>query len=186
MQEAVDRELLRQYVHGNSSEAFAALLSRHVNLVYSVALRKTSSAQAAEEITQAVFIVLAKKARELRDKTVLSGWLYHTARLTAANFLRNEIRRARREQEAYMQSLANETEPELWPQLAPLLEDAMGQLGEKDRNAIALRFFEGKSFQEIGAAFGASENAAKKRVAHALEKLHQYFSKHGVSSTTAI
>jgi hypothetical protein len=85
-----------------------------------------------------------------------------------------------------MQSLANETEPELWPQMAPLLEDAMGQLGEKDRNAIALRFFEGKSFQEIGAAFGASENAAKKRVAHALEKLHRYFSKYGVSSTTAI
>jgi hypothetical protein len=85
-----------------------------------------------------------------------------------------------------MQSLANETEPELWPQMAPLLEDAMGQLGEKERNAIALRFFEGKSFQEIGAAFGASENAAKKRVTHALEKLHRYFSKHGVSSTTAI
>jgi hypothetical protein len=68
--------------------------------------------------------------------------------------------------------------------MAPLLEDAMGRLGEMDRNAIALRFFEGKSFQEVGAAFGASENAAKKRVAHALEKLHRYFSKHGVSSTT--
>ena len=179
-------ELLRQYADRNSDEVFAALVARHVNLVYSAALRKTGNADAAQEITQAVFIILAQKAGRLSQRTILSGWLYQTTRLTAANFLRTEIRRVRREQEAYMQSLANETEPELWPQMAPLLEDAMGQLGEKDRNAIALRFFEGKSFQEIGAAFGASDNAAKKRVAHALEKLHRYFSKHGVSSTTAI
>jgi len=179
-------KLLRQYTDRNFDEAFAALVARHVNLVYSAALRKTGNADAAGEITQAVFIILAQKAGRLSQRTILSGWLYQTTRLTAANFLRTEIRRVRREQEAYMQSLANESEPELWPQLAPLLEDAMGQLGEKDRNAIALRFFEGKSFQEIGAAFGASENAAKKRVAHALEKLHRYFSKHGVSSTTAI
>jgi len=179
-------ELLRQYADRNSDEAFAALVARHVNLVYSAALRKTGNADSAGEITQAVFIILSKKAGRLSQRTILSGWLYQTTRLTAANFLRTEIRRAHREQEAYMQSLANETEPELWPQMAPLLEDAMGQLGEKERNAIALRFFEGKSFQEIGAAFGASENAAKKRVAHALEKLHRYFSKHGVSSTTAI
>ena len=186
MQEVADMELLRQYADRNSDEAFAALVARHVNLVYSAALRKTGNADAAGEITQAVFIILAKKAGRLSQRTILSGWLYQATRLTAANFLRTEIRRVRREQEAYMQSLANETEPELWPQMAPLLENAMGRLGEKDRNAIALRFFEGKSFQEIGAAFGASENAAKKRVAHALEKLHRYFSKHGVSSTTAI
>ncbi len=179
-------ELLRQYADRNSDEAFAALVARHVNLVYSAALRKTGNADAAGEITQAVFIILSKKAGRLSQRTILSGWLYQTTRLTAANFLRTEIRRVHREQEAYMQSLANEMEPELWPQMAPLLEDAMGQLGEKDRNAIALRFFEGKSFQEIGAAFGASENAAKKRVAHALEKLRRYFSKHGVSSTTAV
>ena len=186
MQELADMELLRQYAGRNSEEAFAALVARHVNLVYAAALRKTGNADAAGEITQAVFIILANKAGRLSQRTILSGWLYQATRLTAANFLRTEVRRVRREQEAYMQSLANATEPELWPQMAPLLEDAMGQLGEKDRNAIALRFFEGKSFQEIGAAFGASENAAKKRVAHALEKLHQYFSKHGVSSTTAI
>jgi RNA polymerase sigma factor (sigma-70 family) len=157
MQEVADMELLRQYVQRNSDEAFATLVTRHVNLVYSAALRKTGDPNAAEEITQAVFIILAKKAGRLSPGTILSGWLYQAARLTSASFLRTEIRRARREQEAYMQSLANETEPELWPQMAPLLEDAMGRLGEKDRNAIALRFFEGKSFQEIGTAFGASE-----------------------------
>ena len=185
MQEAADRELLRQYANGNSNEAFAALLARHVNMVYSVALRKTGNPQAAEEVTQAVFIVLAKKARELREKTVLSGWLYQTARLTAANFLRTEIRRARREEEAYRQSLANESEPEVWAQIVPLLEDALGRLGTKDRDAIVLRFFEGKSFQEIARAAGASENAAKKRVHYALEKLRRYFAKQGVVSTAS-
>src|ERR1700722_19004183 len=185
MQEARDIELLRQYVRQNSDEAFAALVARYVNMVYSAALRKPGASYADEEITQAVFIILAKKADRLPEKTILSGWLYQTARLAAANFLRTQIRRVRREQEAYMQSLSNETEPEIWPQIMPLLEDAMGRLGEKDRNAIALRFFEGKSFQEIGTAFGARENAAKKRVAYALEKLRKYFSKCGVNSTAA-
>jgi uncharacterized protein (TIGR03435 family) len=185
MQEVRDTELLRQYVRENSEEAFATLVSRHVNMVYSAALRKTGNPAAAEEITQAVFVIFARKAKKLSRHAALSGWLYQSTRLTASNFLRTEIRRARREQEAYMQSLSNQTESDVWPQIVPLLEDAMGRLGEKDRNALALRFFEGKSFQEIGTAFGASENAAKKRVAYALEKLRKYFSKHGVSSTTA-
>ena len=176
-------ELMRQYVRENSDAAFAALVSRHVNMVYSAALRKTGNPAAAEEITQAVFVILAKKANRLLRHTALSGWLYQAARLTAANFLRTEIRRARLEQEACMQSLSAQTEPEIWPQIGPLLEDAMGQLGEKDRNTLALRFFEGKSFQEIGAAFGVSENAARKRTNYALEKLRNYFSKRGVAST---
>ena len=184
MQESQDSELLRQYARENSDEAFAALVTRHVNMVYSAALRKTGNPAAAEEITQAVFVILAKKANGLLRHTALSGWLYQAARLTAANFLRTEIRRTRREQEAYMQSLSNQTEPEIWPQIMPLLEDAMGRLGEKDRNALALRFFEGKSFQEIGTAFGVSENAARKRTDYALEKLRVYFSKRGVTSTT--
>lgn len=179
-------ELLGQYAHRDSEEAFAALVRRHVNLVYSVALRKTGDAHAAEEITQAVFIVLAKKARGLRGGTILSGWLYQTARLTAANFLRTELRRAHREQEAYVQSLSNETESEFWTQIAPLLDDALGHLSEKDRNAVVLRFLEGKTFQEIGLAVGASDNAAKKRVSYALEKLRRFFAKHGVTSTTAV
>lgn len=186
MQELADTELLRRYVELNSDEAFSTLVARHINLVYSAALRKTGNAHAAEEITQAVFIILAKKARGLRQEIVLSGWLYQTARLTAANYLRNEIRRAHREQEAYMQSLSEETESNLWRQIAPHLEDAMGQLGEKDRNAIALRFFQGKSFQELAIALGGTENAAKKRVHRTLEKLRTFFAKRGIASTTAI
>ena len=184
MQESQDSELLRQYAREKSDAAFAALVARHVNMVYSAALRKTGNPAAAQEITQAVFVILAQKANRLLPHPALSGWLYQTTRLTAANFLRTEIRRTRREQEAYMQSLSRQTEPELWTQITPLLEDAMGDLGEKDRNALALRFFEGKTFSEIGTAFRVSENAARKRTDYALEKLRAYFFKRGVTSTT--
>ncbi len=191
MQEPADTELLRQYAEQNSDAAFAALVARHVNLVYSAAIRMTRNSAAAEEITQAVFIILDKKARALRRETIFSGWLYQTARLTAANFVRGEIRRARREQEAFMQSLSNESgqsadEAETWLEIEPLLEDAMGRLNEKERNAVVLRFFEGRSFQEIGTAFGGSENAAKKRVIRGLDKLRNFFARRGVNSTAEI
>src|ERR1035437_6214919 len=191
MQERNDIELLREYVRGNSETAFETLVARHVNLVYSVALRKTGNAHAAEEITQAVFIVLAKKARGLSPRTILAGWLCETARLTAANFLRGEIRRQRREQEAYMQSVLNEPEPDAlsrrnpmeadWPQIAPLLDDAIAKLGEKDRNAVVLRFFENKNLRDVGTALGASEDAAKMRVTRAVDKLRKFFTKRGVA-----
>jgi uncharacterized protein (TIGR03435 family) len=189
MHDATDMDLLRQYAGGNSDAAFAALVSRHVNLVYSAALRKAGNPHAAEEITQAVFIILAQKAGRIPGRTILPGWLYQTARLTAASFLKREIRRVRREQEAYMlsqtdSSRRSETEAdEIWQQLAPLLEDAMGQLGDKDRAAVVLRFFGGKSFAEVAAVAGVSENAAKKRVGHALEKLRKFFMKRGIAST---
>ncbi len=176
-----DTALLRQYAASNSESAFAALVERHVNLVYSVALRSVGHAHAAEEIAQAVFIILAKKARSLSKGTVLSGWLYQTTRLTAANYLRTETRRQKREQEAYMQTTLNEPGPEVWRQIAPLLDTALERLGETDRNAIVLRFFENRNLREVGAALGASEDAAKMRVNRALEKLRKFFTKRGVT-----
>jgi RNA polymerase sigma factor (sigma-70 family) len=154
--------------------------------VYSTALRKTGNPHSAEEITQAVFIILARKAGQLRRSTIISGWLYQTTRLTAANFLRTDMRRAQREQEVYMQSSFSHSEPDNWPEVAPILEDAMGELGETDRTAVVLRFFEKKSFQEVGAAFGGTENAAKKRVARALEQLRRSLGKRGVISSSAV
>jgi RNA polymerase sigma factor (sigma-70 family) len=186
MPEPDDIALLKQYADEHSESAFAELVARYVNLVYSAALRSAGNAHAAQEITQAVFIILAGKANELPQHTVLSGWLYQAARLTAANYLRTEIRRQHREQEAYMQPILNEPESEAWRQISPLLDDAMGRLGEKDRNAIVLRFFENKNLSEVGLALGASEDAAKMRVDRALEKLRRYFNQHGISSTTAI
>jgi RNA polymerase sigma factor (sigma-70 family) len=186
MPEMDDIALLRECAETGSETAFAALVERHVNLVYSTALRSAGNAHAAEEITQAVFIVLAKKARVLSRRTILSGWLYRAARLTAANYLRTEIRRQKREQEAYMQSLLNEPAPEIWPQIAPLLDAAMERLGERDRNALMLRFFENKSLHEVGLALGASEAAAKVRVSRALEKLRKFFFKRGVTFSSAL
>jgi uncharacterized protein (TIGR03435 family) len=187
MPEMDDIELLAQYARHNSETAFASLVERYINLVYSTALRSANNPHAAEEITQAVFIILARKAASLSKQTALSGWLYQTTRLTAANFLRTEIRRQRREQEAYMQSTLQEpADDRVWRQVAPLLDDAMGRLGEKDRNAVVLRFFENRSLREVGAVLGASEDAAKMRVTRALEKMHRFFNKRGVSSKTAI
>jgi uncharacterized protein (TIGR03435 family) len=189
MREMKDIELLAQYARHDSEEAFATVVERHINLVYSTALRHAGNAHAAEEITQAVFIILARKAKSLGSKTILSGWLYQTARLTAANFLRTEMRRQKREQEAYMQSILNEAKPmheEAWNQIAPLLDAAISKLGEKDRNAIVLRFFENKNLRDVGAELGVNEDAAKMRVNRALEKLRRFFTKRGVSSTTAI
>jgi len=182
-----DLTLLREYAQGNSEEAFAALVSRHVNLVYSVALRQVRDPQLAEEITQAVFIILARKAASLGPKTILSGWLCRTARYASANALTIQRRRQHREQEAHMQSTLDvPATEETWSQIAPLLEVAMEKLGQKDHDAVVLRFFEGRNFKEVGAALGTSEDAAKMRVNRALEKLRKFFTKRGMSSTTAI
>jgi RNA polymerase sigma factor (sigma-70 family) len=180
-----DSALLRQYADHHSDEAFAALVTRHVNLVYSVALRQTGNPQNAEEITQAVFIILARKAAGLRHDKALSSWLFQATRFTAINFVRSEIRRRHREQEAHMQTMLKESGGEVWPKIVPLLDDAVAALREQERRAIVLRFYEGRSLREVGLALGASEDAAKKRVGRALEKLRQSFAKRGVDSTTA-
>ncbi len=187
-----DLTLLREYARNNSEAAFATLVSRYVNLVYSVALRSVRDAHMAEEITQAVFIILARKADSLGGKTILPGWLCRTARYASANALTIQRRRQHREQEAYMQSqledLSRQSEAaaETWNQIVPLLDGAMEQLGQKDHDALVLRFFENKTFAEVGATLGASEDAAKMRVNRALEKLRKFFGRRGVSSTTAI
>ena len=183
MPELNDHELLAGFARDESGAAFAALVARHVNLVYSTALRFTSNPHAslAQDITQAVFIILARKAGSLSPRTILSGWLYQTARLTAANFMKGEIRRQKREQEAYMQSTSNERDTETWKQIAPMLDEAMGRLGEADRNAIVLRFIENKTDREAGAALKITEATARKRVNRALEKLRRIFTKRGVA-----
>ncbi|HTI71775.1 MAG TPA: sigma-70 family RNA polymerase sigma factor [Candidatus Limnocylindria bacterium] len=186
MLELDDIALLSQYTEQNSEEAFAALVTRHINKVYSVALRHTRNPHHAEEITQAVFVILANRSRHLSKNVVLSGWLYQTARLTAVTFIRSEIRRARREEEAHRQNMSNETEPDDWHQIAPLLDSAMAELNETDRHAVVLRFFDGKSMSEVGAALGASEDAAKMRLNRAIEKLRKSFTKHGVVLPTTV
>jgi RNA polymerase sigma factor (sigma-70 family) len=181
-----DMTLVREYARGNSEEAFAALVSRHVNLVYSVALRQVRDPHLAEEIAQAVFIILARKAGSLGPKTILSGWLCRAARYASADALKNQRRREHREQEAYMQSILNESESDAWMQIAPLLDTAMAQLGDKNHNAVVLRFFEGRNFKDVSAALGTSEDGAKMRVNRALEKLRKFFTRRGITLSAAV
>lgn len=187
MPELSDHELLTQYAQHRSESAFAALVQRHIHLVHSVAWRCTGNPHAAEEITQAVFVILARKAVGLRREVVLSGWLYHTARLTAANYTRAELHRAQREQEAHMQATLEEPATAMaWDQIAPLLEEAMGHLGRQDRDAVVLRYFENKTAPEIAVALNLNEEAAQKRVRRAVEKLRKFFLKRGVTLTAAL
>src|SRR5882757_6710793 len=146
MPDANDMDLVRQFARDNSEIAFTELVRRHINLVYSVARRCTGNDGDAHDVTQAVFIILARKAADLREKTLLTSWLYETTRFTAARLLRTNARRHAREQEAFMQSTLNETETtNVWTQLAPHLETAMGKLNAADRALFILRFYENKS-----------------------------------------
>ena len=190
-----DLTLLREFARNNSEEAFATLVSRYVNLVYSIALRQVRDPHLAAEITQAVFIILARKANSLGDKTILSGWLCRTARYASANALTIRRRRQKREQEAFMQSQfdsgtgfqpVSETDVQTWNEISPFLDAALEKLNRKDHDALVLRFFENKNFIEVGAAIGASEDAAKMRVSRALNNLRKIFNKRGIGSTTEI
>jgi RNA polymerase sigma factor (sigma-70 family) len=179
-----DMELLREYVTKGSEAAFETVVTRHVNLVYSAAFRQVRDATVAEEVTQTVFIILARKAGALREGTILSGWLYRTARFAGSRALRTELRRRNHEQEA-AQMKPEQADP-AWEQIAPLLEEGMAGLGKGDHNAVVLRYFENKSLKEVGAAFGSNERAAQKRVARAVEKLRAFFTKRGMILSVAV
>ena len=182
-----DRTLLRQYAATNSEAAFEELVSRYVRLVYSAALRQMRDPDLAQDVTQAVFIILAQKASRMSDETILSGWLFRTTRFVALAQSRAAARRRQYEQESHMQSEDQISPPDpLWEQMSPLLDEALAHLSEKDRQSVLLRFFEDKSLMEVGRALGTGEDAARVRISRALEKLHHYFTRRGIASTTAI
>jgi len=181
MHDLTDLELLRAYHRQGSDAAFAELVRRHVSLVYSTALRRVGIAAQAEEITQVVFVILARKAGRLRPGIVLAGWLHETARLAALAALRAERRRQGREQEACMSSPLHESPDDpAWNRFAPLLDEALGRLGRKDREALILRYFKDQKLDEVAAALQVTEAAAQRRVHRAVDKLRRYFSRRGV------
>jgi RNA polymerase sigma factor (sigma-70 family) len=179
-----DMELVRECAARQSEQAFDTLVSRNVSLVHSAALRQLRDPHLTEEITQTVFIILARKAGSLNPKTILPGWLYRTTRYVSAAALKIQRRRERREQEAHMQAVIQEAQTDpAWEQFSPLLDEAMADLRDRDRDAIVLRYFQNRSLRDVGAALGVDEYAAQKRVARALEKLRVFFVKRGVAST---
>src|SRR6266700_1926027 len=179
-----DQQLLEQYTREGSEEAFAALVHRHLDLVYSAALRQVRSQELAEEVAQSVFTDLSRNAGRLKSETVLTAWLYQVARRTAVDVVRRETRRQQREQIAVELTDMN-TESSIWGQIEPLLEEGMESLEATERSAILLRFFENRSLREVGQTLGTSEDAAQKRVSRAVERLREFFTRRGVTAGTS-
>ncbi len=181
-----DQTLPRQYVKHRSEAAFARIIQRHLGLVYATCRRETGDAELAEDVTQAVFLVLAKKASRLRGGDSLAGWLFQTARFASRNAVRRERSRLRQEQEIAAQEIKQILDAQageahdpwscdpLWQTIEPLLNAAVARLRPPDREAILLRFFEGYALAEVGTRLGVSENTARMRVSRALERLRRH------------
>lgn len=182
-----DSDLLGRYVGQQAEEAFADLVHRHLDLVYSAALRQVDGDHAtAADVTQAVFTDLARKAGRLTSHTSLTGWLYTSTRFLAANARRADERRRQREQQALAMNSILPTDPEPdWDQLRPVLDESLHSLTEPDREAVLWRYFEQRSHGEIGTRLGVSENAARMRIDRALDKLRSRLSARGIESTSA-
>src|SRR6185312_8055841 len=174
-----DSQLLHDYAQRKSQDAFAELVRRHVNLVYSAAMRQVRSPLLAEEISQSVFADLARAAGKLKPDTIITAWLYQVTRRTAIDVIRRESRRRARERLAAEMAAMNTTAD--WPHIEPLLDEAMEALDETDRTAILLRYSENKSLREVGQSLGTSDDAAQKRVSRAVEQLREFFSKRGIA-----
>ena len=188
------KQLLAVYIETASNDAFAKLVSRHVDAVYSSALRQVRDRHLAEEVTQGVFVTLARKAKSLRHETVLNAWLLVTTRYRALDALKSQARRRRHERKAAemadinRQSASSESpagESSEWDAIAPELDGALASLNSNDRRAITLRYFEDRSVQEMAEAMGIQPDAAKQRVHRATARLRDYFARRGVDVASA-
>jgi RNA polymerase sigma factor (sigma-70 family) len=181
-----DQELVRRYVGSGSEAAFGELVARHLNLVYSAALRRTNGdTEIAKDATQMVFVDLARKARRLPKNVVVAGWLYRATRFATERLVRAERRRCARERQAIAMKLFEPESAPDWNQIRPLLDAALDRLSPLDRDALVLRYFEQRTLAEVGKTLGASEEATRKRVARALEKVRTILSRRGVTTGTS-
>lgn len=178
-----DLQLLREYAEHRAEAAFGELVRRHIDFVYSAALRMVRDAHLAEDVTQGVFLALSRSAGQLTDRPVLSSWLHRTTHNLAANAVRTDVRRRAREQEAAAMNHLLSAEPgAVWEEIAPQLDAALGELTEPDRDALLLRYFERKSAREMAHTLGTSEEAAQKRVSRAVDRLRELLAKRGVTA----
>lgn len=187
-----DTALLRRYADSHAEEDFAEIVRRHVNLVYSCALRQVNGdAHLAQDITQLVFTDLARKAEAVASHRVLAGWLFTSTRFAAAKLVRGERRRLARETEAQLMQelfIPDPDDPAAqldWARVRPVLDEVLGELSDHDREAILLRFFEGRDFASVGARLNVNDNTARMRTERALDKLRALLERRGVKSTGA-
>jgi RNA polymerase sigma factor (sigma-70 family) len=179
-----DATLLRRYAETRSESDFAELVRRHLNLVYSAALRQVNGdTHLAQDTTQLVFTDLARKAGALTGHRVLAGWLFTSTRFAAAKLVRGEQRRRTREQEAELMQESDSPAPLDWERVRPVLDEALADLDERDREAILLRYLEGQDYASVGAKLALSDNAARMRVDRAVDKLRGLLARRGVTST---
>ncbi len=176
-------DLLANFRESHAEDAFAELVRRYTNLVFSVAKRRLSNISLAEDVTQVVFIRLAKAAPKLSGEAALVAWLHRTTVHVSIDLWRSEMRRqAREEHAAAMQTNCLETTA--WNQLAPVLDEALNELTDAERQAILLRFFNQKTMRDLGVVFGISEDAAKMRVSRALDRLRTQLGARGITCTS--
>jgi RNA polymerase sigma factor (sigma-70 family) len=181
-----DAALLREYVLRQSQDAFGALVSRHLNLVYGAAVRILGDPSLGEDVAQEVFITLARKAPGLTSHASLAGWLYRTACYEAIDLRRSRQRRQHYETVSSAMPAPSPDPPEAeWREIRPLLDETLLHLNERDRQAVILRYLVGRSYQEVGAELGMEENAARMRTDRALEKLRRLLTRKGATSSAA-
>lgn len=185
MREKTDVELLRDYAEHGHEAAFRELVMRYTELVYSAALRQLESADQAADITQGVFVDLARKARPVSERLAahnsLAGWLHRSTRYAVLNHLRDTRRRVSNERQAMEQLLHNSDASVDWEQIRPALDEALDSLGDEDRDAVLLRYFKNHDLRTVGTVLGITDDAAQKRVSRAVERLREFFAKRGVS-----
>jgi RNA polymerase sigma factor (sigma-70 family) len=181
------RTLLAEYAANGSEEAFRELVSRYIDLVYSTAVRLVNGdTHRAEDVAQTVFADLARLAGKISQDVMLGGWLHRRTWYVATTLMRNERRRLNRERQAAEMNTLHDQPEDQFERIAPLLDEAINQLGAGDRAAIVLRFFEHRDLRAVGAALGSNEDAAQKRVSRAVEKLRCHFARRGIVASSTV
>ncbi len=188
MHEPSDAQLLRDYAEHRNEAAFREIVRRHTDVIYSAALRQVTSPDLARDVAQSVFTDLARKAQplveSLAENASVLGWLFRSTRYAALNLMRDDRRRQVRERHVMEHfNLASETTPE-WDAVQPILDEAMADLSDEDRDALLLRFFKNQDFRVIGQSLGVSDDTAQKRVSRALERLRGEFIRRGVTTSS--
>lgn len=180
------QRLLADYIDTGSERAFRELLTRYIDLVYAASVRLVGGdTHLAQDVTQTVFADLAKKAGTLPKEVMLGGWLHHHTVFVASTIMRGERRRQNRERQALEMNTQQDHSEANLAKLTPVLDEAIDQLGTEDRTAILLRFFERLDFRSVGEGLGSTEEAARKRVGRAIEKLHSILKHRGVTLSAA-